>query len=546
MGYAPPPPERIAYASPPWWPAATRAMMAADLEESGGRIGNDRDGREGEAMRSSAWAGGAATAGMLAVAIVLWGLPASPALAQSPRIGGGPIEIGPLDHNIEIDALHRRAVARARRLGLPPARPRALPNPILRYPLRLRPNAKGLRGDAISNFVDLDATRRLKEFTCGTRTYDGHRGVDYFLFPYWWLMMDKREMEIIAAAPGTIIDKDDGHFDRQCTTGSNRNANYVVIRQDDGVYAYYWHMKRGSVTGRPIGSRVAAGEYLGLVGSSGNSTGPHLHFEFRTTAGATVDPYAGRCGDKKTSWRHQHEDAHTAILRVATHKRQPTPYPSSCGENSPAGYADRFKPGSTVWAAVYLRDQRPNTPLQLTILRPDGTTFFSWTYDPPSSVFPTAYYYYGFDLPTTNARGQWTVRAMLAGQTTEHTFIVGPRPNGTSLRTRVRPSTASLTRATAAKFRVIVRNKGAAKAVGCTLAPDVPLAAKWKFRRKGRKAWDSAAFDIAPGGRKVLILSIRPKRGYKARSLPVPIRVFCINANAPKAKEGVNIVTLTF
>src|SRR5690606_40164083 len=48
-----------------------------------------------------------------------------------------------------------------------------------------------------------------------------------------------------------------------------------------------------SLTSKSIGQSVNAGEYLGVVGSSGNSTGPHLHFEVYNSNSQLVDPYQG-------------------------------------------------------------------------------------------------------------------------------------------------------------------------------------------------------------------------------------------------------------
>ncbi|MDL2078582.1 LysM peptidoglycan-binding domain-containing M23 family metallopeptidase [Streptomyces sp. GXMU-J15] len=68
-------------------------------------------------------------------------------------------------------------------------------------------------------------------------------------------------------------------------------GNQVVIRLADGHYAQYAHLSSLSVSS---GQSVTAGQQVGLSGSTGNSTGPHLHFEIRTTPnyGSDVDPIA--------------------------------------------------------------------------------------------------------------------------------------------------------------------------------------------------------------------------------------------------------------
>ena len=81
--------------------------------------------------------------------------------------------------------------------------------------------------------------------------------------------------------------------------------------------------------------------------------------------------------------------------------------------------------------------------------------------------------------------------------------------------------------------------------MGCTLAPDFPLAAVTNYVVRSTRE-KNAAFNIAASGREVLTLTIRPKRRTRARAIEVPIRVFCTNANAPRARTNANIVTLTF
>ncbi|MFE9021283.1 peptidoglycan DD-metalloendopeptidase family protein [Streptomyces sp. NPDC007808] len=68
-------------------------------------------------------------------------------------------------------------------------------------------------------------------------------------------------------------------------------GNQVVIQLADGRYAQYAHLSSLSVSS---GQSVTAGQQVGLSGSTGNSTGPHLHFEIRTTPdyGSDLDPVA--------------------------------------------------------------------------------------------------------------------------------------------------------------------------------------------------------------------------------------------------------------
>ncbi|KAF4408672.1 transglycosylase family protein [Streptomyces lycii] len=68
-------------------------------------------------------------------------------------------------------------------------------------------------------------------------------------------------------------------------------GNQVVIKHEDGKYSQYAHLSSLSVS---AGQQVSGGDQIGLSGSTGNSTGPHLHFEIRTGPdyGSDVDPIA--------------------------------------------------------------------------------------------------------------------------------------------------------------------------------------------------------------------------------------------------------------
>ena len=68
-------------------------------------------------------------------------------------------------------------------------------------------------------------------------------------------------------------------------------GNAIVIKHDNGMYSQYAHLSQIDVR---IGQAVQTGEKIALSGNTGNSSGPHLHFEIRTTAnyGSAVNPVA--------------------------------------------------------------------------------------------------------------------------------------------------------------------------------------------------------------------------------------------------------------
>ena len=79
---------------------------------------------------------------------------------------------------------------------------------------------------------------------------------------------------VFAVADGTVI------IAQALTTSY---GNYVLIRHDNGLYTLYAHGQAGSIRVSE-GDRVVQGQQIMNVGSTGNSTGPHLHFEVRTSS----------------------------------------------------------------------------------------------------------------------------------------------------------------------------------------------------------------------------------------------------------------------
>ncbi len=146
----------------------------------------------------------------------------------------------------------------------------------------------------VQNYVDQDPGPGASDFTCGRLTYDGHKGTDIRVPNLAYM---RRGVAVLAAAPGTVLRLRDGMADVSVAdTGvaavANREAgNSVIIDHGDGWETQYGHMRKGSVMVKP-GDKVTAGEPIGLVGLSGRTEFPHVHFEVRHD-GQIVDPYTG-------------------------------------------------------------------------------------------------------------------------------------------------------------------------------------------------------------------------------------------------------------
>lgn len=90
----------------------------------------------------------------------------------------------------------------------------------------------------------------------------------------------------LAAAAGTkVVSVADGTVSE--TGYGSINGNYIKISHADGFVTHYAHLKS---IGVKKGQKVKMGEKIGAVGSTGYSTGPHLHFEVRKN-GLVVSPY---------------------------------------------------------------------------------------------------------------------------------------------------------------------------------------------------------------------------------------------------------------
>ncbi|MCP4205403.1 MAG: peptidoglycan DD-metalloendopeptidase family protein [bacterium] len=326
----------------------------------------------------------------------------------------------------------RRVQAELETLGLlDPTQSSASPK--LVWPLRQRAGYDHPGVWAAVRFVDHDSRLGfLLDYQGGERTYDlteieyNHQGTDLLAWPFGWAKTALAQVEVVAAAAGRIVERIDGNFDQECgrPLEEERTANLVVIAHSDGSIAIYGHLKRGSLSPKQIGDRVEAGEYLGAVASSGQSSYAHLHLEIWGAAGDVIDPFAGPHNPTvdESWWQSQPPYYESGFLAVMTHSAEPT---VACNYEEKTWRQDRFEPGEDVYLASFLRDLRRGQKLRIRVLDPDGAVVARSKYrarDPHWAIYPVSH---RLALPADAPPGRWTFRAKFEGSTLEESFEVG-------------------------------------------------------------------------------------------------------------------------
>ncbi|MBZ5708611.1 M23 family metallopeptidase [Nannocystis pusilla] len=279
---------------------------------------------------------------------------------------------------------------------------------------------------AISNYVDHAGPGEVLDLACGKRSYDGHHGIDISSWPFPWLKVETSEIEVLAAAPGTIVSRADGNFDRRCSWISGAKANFVALRHVDGSTSYYYHMKSGSVTSKRVGDPVAAGERLGVVASSGVSTGPHLHFEVRDAANNVIDPFVGACNPTITEsrWVSPRPYYDPAIVKLTTGSAAPEM--PACPELEEPHLKHQFCRGDLAVFTAFFRDLLPDTPATMVVRRPDTTVALQWQLN-VSRHLAKGYYWKSWQLPADAPAGTWSFEATYAGQSFTQSFTIAKK-----------------------------------------------------------------------------------------------------------------------
>ena len=164
---------------------------------------------------------------------------------------------------------------------------------------------KGAVNSMCASWDTLEETQQ-----CIGTTYDGHKGTDYnapndntaWNYP----------LHVYAAAGGTIVEMKKGQYQN---LGCKCFGNYIKIDHGSDYETVYAHLESIDPELK-AGVWVSPHTYLGIAGTTGDSTGPHLHFETRYK-GKALDPYSDKtvwcdgepqfylgveCGSDKPRW----------------------------------------------------------------------------------------------------------------------------------------------------------------------------------------------------------------------------------------------------
>ena len=146
----------------------------------------------------------------------------------------------------------------------------------------------------VLRYVDHDPGPGATDYACGPVTGDGHKGTDFALRD---LAVMAQGVEVRAAAAGVVDALRDGVPDVSVEEGGREAiagkecGNAIRIAHGDGWTTWYCHLRRGSLMVAE-GDRVEVGQPLALVGLSGETSFPHLHFDVRRGE-EPIDPFVG-------------------------------------------------------------------------------------------------------------------------------------------------------------------------------------------------------------------------------------------------------------
>ena len=232
----------------------------------------------------------------------------------------------------------------------------------------------------VTNFVDLDEGPGVRDFACGSHSYDGHSGIDTIIRSFREARIG---VPVFAALDGRVLSVQQavgGDFNYGPTV--SRFDNHVVLDHGGDQQTVYGHLMWKSIKVKR-GQWVLAGTQIGLTASSGNSSWPHLHFTLRQSF-APYEPFAGPCG-AGAGWARQpaiREDAWVADVALS---EKPFTGLAELPHDEAVRTGTFVRGVRDVHVRIELRNLAAAGAGRLSVLRPDGSVALTGALDAAGS-----------------------------------------------------------------------------------------------------------------------------------------------------------------
>ncbi|WP_419902395.1 M23 family metallopeptidase [Kiloniella sp.] len=262
----------------------------------------------------------------------------------------------------------------------------------------------------IQHYFDYDPGPGALDHTCGILTYNGHKGIDIRVSSPKW---KETGYPVVSAASGKVEVIQDGISDRALNQeevkflsgAPPKRSNSVVINHGNGWRTLYGHLRQGSVIVKP-GQEVSRGSVLGLVGLSGSTSFPHLHFHL-SYKHETIDPFTGMKGNEGCDTAANGRSYWSADANAKLGYRKGGVLKTGFSDHHPSFDEletsdidiETYKPGTReIYFWVNLWGIREGDQEELRILSPDGDVYKRNNRVSNSTVEGLRTFYYGQDI----------------------------------------------------------------------------------------------------------------------------------------------------
>lgn len=277
----------------------------------------------------------------------------------------------------------------------------------------------------IVNYVDLDPSQGILDFNGGNYTYNGHNAIDFTL-PHFEAM--DSGVPVYASLSGTVTNVHDSEQDR-CSTENpcSTPENVIEIDHGNGLITRYVHLRKNSAS-VSVGQSVEAGQQIGEVGSSGNSSDAHLHFEVYKNGNEIEINIPG----DEFFWQTPIPYANDVVGSLDHDiTGQPPTFPE-LRERPESEDTFLQKPGVTPYIWTHVHGVNQGDDLDFYFRQPDKTQYAHLHSFAPQIRY--GWWFAGVNLPDQPDLGVWEVEFQINGTTIlTDSFTVQPEEIGNDL-----------------------------------------------------------------------------------------------------------------